>query len=208
MIDTKTLGPTTFTYSKRRPYELVTRATDIAIASVALLLLSPVLGAAALAIKLEDGGPVIYSQRRVGRFGWLFDVYKLRTMHLDQCGDAPPPSSKSDSRITRVGAFLRKMSIDELPQLINVLNGSMALVGPRPELLYLVRQYEPWQNLRLFAKPGITCFWQIRCRKLVPLNTPEATVHDLEYIGKASPSTDGTILFKTIGAVFSSQGAY
>jgi len=208
MIAAYSMAPSKFSYSERRAYELVTRVTDVAIASAMLLAVGPVLGVAAIAIKLEDRGPILFKQRRVGRFGRLFDVYKLRTMRVDKCGDAPSPTSKRDPRITGVGAFLRKTSIDELPQLVNVLNGTMALVGPRPEQPFHVRNYEPWQNLRLFAKPGITCFWQIRCRSRVPLNKPEATVHDLEYIGKASPITDGKILFKTIGAVFSSQGAY
>lgn len=202
------VAPASFAFSERPTYNAIMRVADLVVASAALVTAAPILAAAALAIKLEDGGPIVFKQRRVGRFGKLFDVYKLRTMRMDLCGDAPSPTSKRDPRVTNVGAFLRKTSIDELPQLVNVLNGTMALVGPRPEQPFLVRGYEPWQNLRLLAKPGITCFWQIRCRSHVPLDRPEATVHDLEYIAKASPVTDGTILFKTIGAVFSSQGAY
>lgn len=201
-------GPPHFLYARSRFYPYVQRSVDVVVAFFVLLASSPVLFVAALLISLEDGGPVLFRQRRVGRYGRLFTIYKFRTMRVSSCGDAPSPTGNGDARITKVGAFLRKTSIDELPQLFNVLEGTMSLVGPRPEQAFLVRQYEAWQHLRLLVKPGVTGLWQIRCRSTVPLHKPEATVHDLEYVNAASPLADGKILVGTIRAVFSSQGAY
>ncbi|HYZ17516.1 MAG TPA: sugar transferase [Candidatus Acidoferrum sp.] len=185
------------------------RVFDLTIASLALLAASPVLALAALAIRLEDRGPIFFKQKRVGRFGKLFTIYKLRTMRITDCGDALSPSAPGDARITRVGRFLRKASIDELPQLINVLRGEMSIVGPRPEMPFVVQQrYEPWQHLRHLTKPGVTGLWQIRYRSRIPLHRPEATQIDLEYIRTASVSTDGRIVLHTFRALLSTQGAY
>jgi lipopolysaccharide/colanic/teichoic acid biosynthesis glycosyltransferase len=119
-------------YRRRR------RIFDLAIASLALAAASPVLALAALAIRLEDGGPILFRQKRVGQFGRLFTIYKLRTMRTAACGDALSPDKPGDVRITRIGRLLRKASIDELPQLVNVLRGEMAIVGPRPEMPFVV----------------------------------------------------------------------
>ena len=189
-------------------YALTQRAFDLAIAGAALILGSPVLAAASLAIWLEDRGPVLFRQQRVGRFGRLFTIYKLRTMRIELCGDALSPSSGTDSRITRVGKWLRKASIDELPQLLNVLRGEMAIVGPRPEMPFVVESYLPWQHLRHLVKPGITGLWQTSCRSQIPLHRPEATKIDLEYIRTASTVTDGALVLRTFGVLFSTNGAY
>ncbi len=200
--------PPQFYYRENHAYRRVARCIDVAVASLALVVAAPILAVAAVAIKAEDGGPILFVQKRVGRFGRLFDVYKLRTMRSDACGDQLSPTQARDSRITRVGRYLRKLSIDELPQLFNVLRGEMALVGPRPEMPFVVRQYAPWQQLRHMVTPGITGLWQVECRSVVPLHRPEATALDLKYITSASPITDGAILVKTVRAIFSSHGAY
>lgn len=200
--------PPKFLYRENHGYRRVARLVDVAVASLALAASAPLLAAAAIAIKVEDGGPIFFVQKRVGRFGRLFDVFKLRTMRTDVCGDRLSPTEARDSRITSVGRILRKLSIDELPQLVNVLRGEMALVGPRPEMPFIVRQYAPWQQLRHMVTPGITGLWQVECRSVVPLYRPEATALDLRYINSASPLTDGAILVKTVRAIFSSHGAY
>ena len=195
-------------YRENRANRRARRVFDLAVASLALAAASPVLAAAAVAIRMEDGGPVFFKQQRVGRYGKLFTIYKLRTMRTDLCGDALKPAGGADARITRVGRFLRKASIDEVPQLINVLRGEMAIVGPRPEMPFIVRKYEKWQHLRHLAKPGVTGLWQTTCRSTVPLHRPEATHIDLEYIRTASMVTDGRIVLSTFRALVSTQGAY
>ncbi len=195
-------------FRENHNYRRARRVFDLTIASLALAAASPVLLASAFAIKLEDGGPVLFRQQRVGRYGKLFTIYKLRTMRSTDCGDALKPTGGADTRITTVGRFLRKASIDELPQLLNVLRGDMAIVGPRPEMPFIVRKYEKWQHLRHLAKPGVTGLWQTTCRSTVPLHKPEATHIDLEYIRTASMATDGRIVLRTFRALVSTQGAY
>jgi len=197
-----------FVYRIDRRYRRLKRVADIAIALLAVPIASPVLLAAAVSIKLEDGGPVLFVQKRVGKYGKLFNLYKLRTMRVEACGDALSPSAKGDQRITRVGAILRKLSIDELPQLYNVIRGELAIVGPRPEMPFIVKEYLPWQQLRHVVVPGITGLWQVECRSTIPLHRPEATSLDLRYIEKASPLTDSLILFKTARAIMWPNGAY
>jgi lipopolysaccharide/colanic/teichoic acid biosynthesis glycosyltransferase len=184
------------------------RAFDLTVGLAAIVATSPVLGLAALAIWLEDRGPILFKQGRVGRYGRIFTIYKLRTMRLDDCGDALSPTASTDRRITRVGRVLRRLSIDELPQLFNVVRGDMSIVGPRPEMPFVVRRYERWQHLRHLRKPGITGLWQISCRSTIPLHRPEATKIDLEYVRTASTRTDGRIFLKTFVALLSTQGAY
>jgi lipopolysaccharide/colanic/teichoic acid biosynthesis glycosyltransferase len=195
-------------FREDRAYRRRQRAFDLAIATLALLATSPIVGLAALAIWLEDRGPVVFRQKRVGRFGRLFTIYKLRTMRMTECRDALSPTTSRDRRITRVGAILRKASIDELPQLVNVIRGEMAIVGPRPEMPFIVERYEPWQHLRHLAKPGITGLWQTSCRSEIPLHRPEATEIDLAYIRKASTIADGQLVLATLRALGSRQGAY
>jgi lipopolysaccharide/colanic/teichoic acid biosynthesis glycosyltransferase len=184
------------------------RLRDVAFASVVLLFAAPVLALAALAILIEDGGPVIFSQQRVGRFERLFTIYKLRTMRKSDCGDAQSPTGTGDSRITAVGKFLRKTSIDELPQLVNVIRGDMSLVGPRPEMPFIVRRYERWQHLRHLATPGLTGLWQVTCRSTVPLDHPEATALDLDYIASRSHVFDIRLIVGTVSALIRPKGAF
>jgi len=200
--------PTYFVYRERSGYRHLRRTMDVVIALVALILLAPVMVAATIAIVLEDGFPVIFRQSRVGRFERIFTIYKLRTMKREKCGSEYTPRGDGDPRVTHVGRWLRRLSIDEIPQLVNVLRGDMALVGPRPEMPFIVARYESWQHVRHLVTPGITCIWQTEYRSTVPLDRPEATQLDLEYIRRASPMTDGALLARTLGAVISARGAY
>jgi lipopolysaccharide/colanic/teichoic acid biosynthesis glycosyltransferase len=202
------LPPQGFCYRPKKVHALARRLLDVTVALVALLASSPVIVAAALLIKLEDGGPIFFTQRRVGRFGKLFSIYKLRTMRVNVCADALKPSSSGDARITAVGRYLRKLSIDELPQLINVLRGDMGIVGPRPEMPFLVRQYQPWQHLRHLETPGITGLWQVTSRKTIPLQHPKATALDLEYIATGSPVRDLFLILRTFGSLLSTRGVH
>ena len=195
-------------FRENHAYRRRQRLFDVAIALLALSLAAPLLAFVALAIRLDDGGPVLFRQQRVGRFGRLFTIYKLRTMRSEACGDALSPHAGGDARLTRIGVVLRKTSLDELPQLLNVVRGEMAIVGPRPEMPFLVKKYESWQHLRHLVKPGITGLWQTTCRSTVPLHRPEATRLDLEYIRSASTRTDGLIVLRTFRALLSAQGAY
>ena len=184
------------------------RVVDIVLAGSILLLVSPILIAACLAIVIEDGRPFLFKQRRAGRFERMFTIYKLRTMRTADCGDRPSPRDGSDPRITSVGRILRKTSVDELPQLLNVLRGEMSLIGPRPEMQLMLQRYESWQHLRHLVPPGITCIWQATCRSTIPLERPEATALDLDYIRRASPLLDGSLLFRTVYSVVFQRGAY
>lgn len=195
-------------YTRRQYAASARRLFDIGVAAVTLMIAAPLLLLAAAAIVIEDGGPVIFKQKRVGRFEKLFTIYKLRTMRVESCVDRLSPSSSHDPRMTRVGRWLRKTSIDELPQLFNVICGEMTLVGPRPEMPFVVRGYKSWQHLRHLTTPGVTGLWQVTCRSEVPLHRPEATLLDLEYIRTASPKNDLKILLQTVKAIMTTQGAH
>jgi lipopolysaccharide/colanic/teichoic acid biosynthesis glycosyltransferase len=174
----------------------VNRTLDVVGASLGLALAAPVLGAAALAIKLEDGGPVLYRQRRVGYRGEDFDLLKLRTMVVgaEKLG-AGWAVNRGDPRITKVGRLLRRLSLDELPQLWNVLRGDMSLIGPRPTLRYQVDQYTPRQRRRLDVKPGLTGWAQVNGRTKLPWD--ERIELDLWYVEHRSPRLDLEILLRT-----------
>jgi len=193
------------------------RVLDVVGALVGLVVTAPLLGLAALAVRIESHGPVLYRSKRVGRGGRTFTFYKLRSMvdgadrhrhtlsHLNET-NGPVFKMSRDPRVTRVGRFLRTTSIDELPQLINVLRGDMSLVGPRPPLTEEVVQYEPWQLKRLEVRPGLTCLWQISGRSRIGFQ--EWMRLDLEYIRMQSFGLDLRILIRTIPAVLSREGAY
>ena len=198
----------TLVYRENLMTRRIRRVLDVLLAGTLLLLTLPVLALAALAIFIEDRGPVVFTQRRAGRFERMFTIYKLRTMNLADCVDRASPTSRADERITRVGRLLRRTSIDELPQLLNVIRGDMSLIGPRPEMAMVLGRYQNWQHLRHLVPPGITGIWQTSCRSTIPLERPEATALDLEYIEKASPLLDGVLLLRTIARVVSPNGAY
>lgn len=181
------------------------RVLDIVVAGAGLALASPVLGVAALATKLESGGPVLYRQTRVGRDGEDFEVLKLRTMVVgaEKLG-AGFAVDKGDSRITRVGRILRRTSIDELPQLWNVLRGDMSVIGPRPTLRYQVEQYDEHQWRRLAIRPGLTGWAQVHGRASLPW--ADRIELDVWYVEHRSPKTDLEILLRTPLALF--RGTY
>ena len=196
---------------------LLKRAFDVLSSAVALLLLSPILVAAAIAVKLDSPGPVFFRQVRVGKNGRAFRMLKFRSMHVDAearleslraLNEASGPVFKmrNDPRVTRVGRFLRRTSIDELPQFLNVLSGEMSIVGPRPPVPSEVRQYQRWQRRRLSVKPGITCTWQVSGRSNISFD--QWMRLDLEYIDHWSLWRDIQICFQTIPAVLTSRGAH
>jgi lipopolysaccharide/colanic/teichoic acid biosynthesis glycosyltransferase len=179
----------------------VNRAVDAAGAGLALAASSPLLGLAALAIKLEDRGPVLYRQRRVGLNGEEFDLVKLRTMVVGaERQGAGWAVNEGDARITRVGRLLRRLSLDELPQLWNVVRGEMSLVGPRPTLAYQVERYTPRQRRRLEVRPGITGWAQIHGRARLPWE--ERIELDVWYVDHRSARLDLKILLRTPRALF------
>jgi lipopolysaccharide/colanic/teichoic acid biosynthesis glycosyltransferase len=181
------------------------RAADVAIAGGALLVASPLLALAALAIKLEDGGPILYRQTRVGRDGTDFELLKLRTMIVGAEGmGAGLAVNRGDTRITRTGRLLRKLSLDELPQLWNVVRGEMSVIGPRPTLRYQVEQYDERQRHRLDVKPGITGWAQVNGRASLPW--ADRIELDVWYVEHRSPLLDLRILARTPFALF--RGTY
>lgn len=193
------------------------RAMDILGGAVVFLVFLLVLPFVALAIKLNSRGPVLYRSIRLGQDGKPFVFYKFRSMvdgahesrgfllHLNEV-EGPVFKIANDPRVTRVGRFLRRTSIDELPQVLNVLKGDMSLVGPRPPIPEEVEKYEPWQRRRLDVKPGITCLWQISGRS--KLGFDEWMRLDIQYIQHQSFLLDLKILLRTIPAVLSRDGAY
>jgi lipopolysaccharide/colanic/teichoic acid biosynthesis glycosyltransferase len=181
------------------------RALDVAIAGVGLVLTSPLVGLAALATKLEDRGPILYRQTRVGKNGEDFELLKLRTMVVgaERIGKGFAVD-QGDPRITKTGRLLRRTSIDELPQLWNVLRGDMSVIGPRPTLRYQVEQYDEHQRRRLEVKPGLTGWAQVRGRAALPWS--ERIELDVWYVDHRSPRLDLQILLKTPLALF--RGTY
>ena len=186
---------------------MIRRAFDIAVAAAVLVATSPLIALALIAIRLESKGKAIYRQRRVGRDGHEFDVLKLRTMveGAEQLG-AGLAVDAGDARITRVGALLRRTSIDELPNLVNVLRGEMAIVGPRPTLPSQVAQYTERERGRLQVRPGITGWAQVNGRASLPW--PERIELDLWYIEHRTWRLDLRILWRSVRMVFGGDGLY
>ncbi len=198
-------------------YRLPKRGLDLAVALIGLALTLPLFPVIAVLVKLDSRGTVFFAQKRVGRHGRLFTCYKFRSMVADAenkkvelaaLNEASGPAFKirEDPRITAIGSFLRKSSLDEMPQLFNVLLGQMSVVGPRPQIPTEVELYEPWHRTRLAVKPGITCLWQISGRSQVGFD--EWMRLDLEYIRRRSMRTDLFILMRTLPAVMARKGAY
>ena len=202
----------------RRLYRAARRFQDVLLAGAALAILWPAMAAVALAIWLDSpGGSPFFVQQRVGQNGRLFRLYKFRTMvpdaeaRLEQvlpCNemDGPVFKMQRDPRVTRLGRWLRRAGIDELPQLLNVLKGEMSLVGPRPALPREADRYTPYQRQRLYVKPGLTCLWQVQPdRNQIPFD--RWVELDLEYIRRRSLRLDWVLIFKTFGAVGRMYGA-
>lgn len=214
--------------TRSRIDSIARRSLDLILASAGLLLASPVLAAISLMIKLTSRGPVLFSQKRLGEGGREFTFFKFRTMHhncdqtvhkdyvtrlIQNQADSFEMNGEAyyklleDPRVTRFGRFLRRTSLDELPQLINVLKGEMSLVGPRPPIGYEVDRYKPWQLRRVLeAKPGITGLWQVSGRSTTTFD--EQVRLDLKYVGERSFFLNVMIILKTFKAVLSARGAY
>jgi lipopolysaccharide/colanic/teichoic acid biosynthesis glycosyltransferase len=208
-----------------RTYLVSKRAVDLVLACTALILFSPVLAVLAYLIRRDSAGPALFRQTRIGRFGKPFTCYKFRTMFVDaseqahrayieayskgQVGPANNPDApykiERDPRITPLGHFLRRSSLDELPQLLNVIKGDMSLVGPRPDVAYSVALYKDWHKLRLATQPGLTGLWQIRGRGRVAFE--EGMRLDCEYVQRQCLRLDIEILLQTVPAVLSMRGA-
>jgi len=195
---------------------LVKRCLDVAIAAIAILLTGPIMLICAILIRSSSPGPVLFRQRRMGRNGRTFEMLKFRTMRIDaeqrrhevaHLNELAGPVFKirDDPRLTRLGAFMRRFSLDELPQLFNVLRGEMSLVGPRPPLPDEVAQYDRWQRRRLSMRPGLTCLWQVKGRHRIPFD--EWMRLDLFYIDHWSLRLDFIIMCRTVVAVLSGSGA-
>lgn len=196
---------------------IIKRAFDLFVGACMLISTLPLMAMIAAAIKIDSKGPVLFRQERIGENGRRFIMYKFRSMIvnaekrrkdvLQYDGDGNVVhKSREDPRVTRIGQFIRRTSLDELPQLINVLKGDMSLVGPRPELPWLVEQYEPWQRQRFAVPQGITGWWQVNGRSNKPMHLN--TEYDLHYIQNYSLLLDIKILWKTLAVVFRQQGAY
>ena len=203
---------------KKNLFPRCKRLLDMVISSAALILLSPLLLLVVILVKAESKGSAIFKQKRIGLNGEPFTMLKFRSMSNNaeslrsqlECGNEMNNGVlfkiKKDPRITRVGAIIRKTSIDELPQLINVLRGDMSLVGPRPPLPSEVSLYSRSERIRLSVMPGITCLWQIAGRSDIPFE--QQVKLDVDYIERQSLSLDLIILIKTIPAVITARGAY
>jgi len=208
---------------------LFKRAFDVFAASLALLVLSPVMLVIALLVKRSSAGPVLFVQERLGRDGQPFNFYKFRSMvynsddaihrqfaamfiNGDEAGCSEKNSGetvfkmKQDPRVTRIGSFLRRSSLDELPQLFNILRGDMSLVGPRPPIAYEIENYQPWHMERLKAVPGLTGLWQVSGRSSVSFD--EMVRLDIQYINSWSLRRDLAIILKTIPVVVKGTGGF
>ncbi len=197
---------------------LAKRLLDIVASAILLVLLSPLFLAVAIAIRLEDPGPILFKQKRVGRWGTLFTMWKFRSMFTDaeerkrelmaqnEMEGGVLFKMKDDPRITKVGRIIRKTSIDELPQLWNVFKGEMSLVGPRPPVTQEVDQYSLSDRRRLEVIPGITCIWQVSGRSDIPFD--QQVELDVQYIESQSFWNDIKILLKTVPALLFGTGAY
>jgi lipopolysaccharide/colanic/teichoic acid biosynthesis glycosyltransferase len=191
--------------SLRPSYAAAKRFCDMAGSLALLTLLSPVFAIIAILIKLDSQGPIFFRQLRIGKDGEEFLIWKFRSMRANAPRYAPSPTSNLDSRLTRIGRLIRRISFDELPQLINVLKGEMSLVGPRPEMPFIVDGYSSFERERLAVKPGITGLWQVSPARAHPIH--ENLQYDLHYIRHQNLMLDAAILLRTIAAVIHGAGA-
>ena len=204
------------TYKRSFEYYFIKRLVDIIGSLIGMIVLIPVFIIVALLIKLESKGPIFFHQKRVGLNGKEFKMYKFRSMIvnaeelLDKLKEKnemtyPMFKIKDDPRVTRIGRFLRRTSIDEIPQLINVLKGEMSLVGPRPNLVSEVARFNRYHKLKLLAKPGLTCYWQVMGRSSIDFE--EWMELDIKYLKERSTWVDLKLIFKTIGVLFGDENA-
>lgn len=198
-------------------YEIIKRLIDIICSFMGLLAFSPLFIIIAIIIKFTSKGPVFFSQKRVGKYGREFDMYKFRSMvvNAEELKEklaaqnemsGPMFKMKDDPRVTKVGKFIRKTSLDELPQLWNVLKGDMSLVGPRPSLPKEVAQFEDWMYKRLEVKPGLTCYWQVSGRNNIDFE--DWMKLDIRYVEEKNLWIDIKLIFKTVGVLFGDKNAH
>lgn len=198
-------------------YEVIKRLIDVFCSFLGVLVLSPLFIIIAIIIKATSKGPVFFSQKRVGKNGKEFYMYKFRSMvvNAEELKEklaaqnemsGPMFKMKDDPRVTKVGKFIRKTSIDELPQLWNVLKGDMSLVGPRPSLPKEVAQFEEWMYRRLEVKPGLTCYWQVSGRNNIDFE--DWMKLDIKYVDERSTWIDIKLIFKTVGVLFGDKNAH
>jgi exopolysaccharide biosynthesis polyprenyl glycosylphosphotransferase len=197
-------------------YEYIKRSIDIVGSLIGLVVLSPVFIIVSILIKLDSKGQIVFHQTRVGKDGKEFEMYKFRSMvinaeelkkNLKEKNEMSGPmfKIKDDPRITKIGKFIRRTSIDELPQLINVLKGEMSLVGPRPSLPKEVKEFQPWMLKRLEVKPGLTCYWQVMGRNNIDFE--EWMRLDINYVDNRSIFLDIKLIFKTFFVLFGDKNA-
>ncbi|BAK80616.1 capsular polysaccharide biosynthesis protein [Candidatus Arthromitus sp. SFB-rat-Yit] len=203
-------------YKKSIVYEILKRSLDIVVSLIALIILSPIFLVIAILIKLDSRGSVIFSQFRVGKNGRIFKMYKFRSM-VENAEDilrelknknemsGPMFKIKHDPRVTKIGRFIRKTSLDELPQLINVLKGDMSLVGPRPNLPIEVKEFEKWMLDKLVIRPGLTCFWQTMGRNTIDF--VEWMKLDIKYVQERNLFLDIILIIKTFKVLFGDKTA-
>lgn len=198
-------------------YEVIKRLIDFVCSFLGVLILSPLFIIIAIIIKTTSKGPIFFSQKRVGKDGKEFDMYKFRSMvvNAEELKEklaaqnemsGPMFKMKDDPRVTKVGKFIRKTSIDELPQLWNVLKGDMSLVGPRPSLPKEVAQFEDWMYKRLEVKPGLTCYWQVSGRNNIDFE--DWMKLDCKYVDERNTWVDIKLIFKTVGVLFGDKNAH
>ena len=198
-------------------YKFCKRGIDVIVAGVGLILLSPIITIVACAIKLTSKGPIFFLQKRVGKNGELFNMYKFRSMvvnaeelkeklkHKNEMS-GPMFKMKDDPRVTKVGKFIRKTSLDELPQLWNVLKGDMSLVGPRPSLPKEVEQFDSWMFKRLTVRPGLTCYWQVSGRNNIDFE--DWMKLDIRYVKERNLWIDIKLICKTVFVLFGDKNAH
>ncbi len=197
-------------------YDITKRLIDVIGSLIGIVCLSPIFLVVSILIKKESKGPIIFSQDRVGKNNTKFKMYKFRSMvqnaeelkeKLQEENEMSGPmfKMKEDPRVTKVGKFIRKTSIDELPQLINVLKGDMSLVGPRPSLPKEVEEFEPWMMERLEVKPGLTCYWQVSGRNNIDFE--DWMKLDIKYVRERNTLTDIKLIFKTVFVLFGDENA-
>ena len=197
-------------------YEYFKRIGDIVLSIIGIIVTLPITLIVAVLIKIEDGGSVFFSQTRVGKHGAEFKMYKFRSMRPDAEKikkelmnqnemSGPMFKMKNDPRITKIGHFIRKTSIDELPQLLNILKGEMSIVGPRPSLPHEVKEFEPWMLERLDVKPGLTCFWQVSGRNAIGFE--DWMKLDVKYVRERNLLLDIKLIFKTFKVFLGDENA-
>jgi lipopolysaccharide/colanic/teichoic acid biosynthesis glycosyltransferase len=198
-------GPLALGLAAPRGYAAAKRTADVVLSMLLLVVLLPLFALTAILVRLDSPGPAFFRQRRIGKDGRAFLLWKLRSMYADAPPYAVSPTTNQDPRLTRVGRVIRRISIDELPQLINVLRGEMSLVGPRPEMPFIVNGYSEVERQRLAVKPGITGLWQVSPARALPIH--QNLQYDFHYIRHQNVLLDGAILIRTVAAVISGMGA-